>query len=237
MKSIWNIISCLAIVNLLALVILVGWLWGTDRLDRKRVTDLRAMLAVTGPEAAAAAAEAARDAALLQEQAAEKERREHPSFSSAERIALASVQEQHEGQAARSLADIQDHLLAQLDMATRQVDEERAALEVERQQWQDGTGAERRRRIDEQFTKAVKILEELPPKRAKSKIVELAATGKIDQAVAYLNAMNQRKAAKVMAEFKTDPEQKLATELLERLRTFGVGDDAETDSGNAGTTS
>ena len=38
----------------------------------------------------------------------------------------------------------------------------------------------------------------------------------------YLDAMNQRAAGKVLAEFKTDQENKLATELLERIRTLGL---------------
>ncbi len=237
MKSLWNAVSFAAIANLLALVILAGWLWGTGRLDRERLGELREMLSLTGPQAAAAAEEAARAVAALQEQAADQERRDNPPLSSAERIALASIEQQQSGQVARSIEDTQDHFLAQVEMATRQVDEDRAALEMERKLWEESTGAERQRRSDEQFIQAVKLLESLPPKRAKGTILELAAGGNIDQAVAYLDAMNQRAASKLLAEFKTDQEKKLATELLERLRTFGVGDDAETDSGNAGTTS
>ena len=58
-------------------------------------------------------------------------------------------------------------------------------------------------------------------RQAKGKLIELVNTGRKDQAVAYLDAMNLRNAGKVLAEFKTAEENKLATELLERIRTLG----------------
>ena len=37
MKTLWNIVSFMAVVHLLALLMFVGWLWRTERLDRGRV--------------------------------------------------------------------------------------------------------------------------------------------------------------------------------------------------------
>ena len=37
MRFLWNIVSFLAVVHLLALLMFVGWLWRTDRLDSQRV--------------------------------------------------------------------------------------------------------------------------------------------------------------------------------------------------------
>ena len=46
MKTLWNIVSFLAVVHLLALVMFVGWLWKSGRLDGARIDELREMLAV-----------------------------------------------------------------------------------------------------------------------------------------------------------------------------------------------
>ena len=76
--------------------------------------------------------------------------------------------------------------------------------------------------FDGQFAKVVRQLESVPPKQAKQIMLNLIGTGRADQAVAYLDAMSARPAAKLLREFKTDRETELATELLEQLRTFGV---------------
>ena len=101
------------------------------------------------------------------------------------------------------------------------------------ERWEKTVAAEVSRKADEQFAKTVKLLESLPPKQAKQTIVELLSTDKADQAVAYLNAMKPRLAAKVLGAFKTTAENKLATVLLEQLRTFGLPADGPDDAGNA----
>ncbi len=65
--------------------------------------------------------------------------------------------------------------------------------------------------------------------------MELVGTGKMDQAVAYINAMDDRKRGKLLGAFKTPVEQKLATELLEQLRTFGQPANGPDDASNADT--
>ena len=47
MRVLWNMLSFLAVVNLLALAMVAGWLWKTDRLDRDRLERLRALFAQT----------------------------------------------------------------------------------------------------------------------------------------------------------------------------------------------
>jgi len=72
-----------------------------------------------------------------------------------------------------------------------------------------------------QFKKALATLEGLKPDKAKAALQELINGKQVDQAVAYLNAMQERMRTKVIDEFITaDP--KVATDLLERLRTRGM---------------
>ena len=66
------------------------------------------------------------------------------------------------------------------------------------------------------------MLEGLPPKQAKDWILELVGSGKIEQAVKYLDAMSATKSANLLKSFKTAAETKSATDLVERLRVLGL---------------
>ena len=149
-------------------------------------------------------------------------RSRNPPLPSSERIGVISTTLQEDERANRHLENVRRQLLQQFHVAAQQIELDREALETEQAGLAKGIGAEQQRRADTQLAKAVKLLESLPPKQAKQKIVELVNTGKMDQAVDYLNAMNTRAAGKVIREFKTAEENKLATELLERLRTHGL---------------
>ena len=71
---------------------------------------------------------------------------------------------------------------------------------------------------DEQFQKALTLYQSLQPKDAANTLKELYERGDIEQVVAYLNAMESRKASKIVAQF----EPPVAADLLERLRTRGL---------------
>ena len=229
MKTLWNIVSFLAVVHLLALVMFVGWLWKSGRLDGARVDELREMLAVTIPEAEAAAARAAGEAALRQQEMAAENLRQNPGLPSGLRVRAITDARQSEERAVRRLSDVKAELARQMVQAQARIDEQQAALESERRAIDDATAGEREQRRADQLKKAVKLLESFSPKRAKLHIIELVNSGSKGQAVIYLDAMNQRIAGKVLAEFKTDQEVKLAKELLERVRTLGRPDRQASD--------
>ncbi len=236
MKTLWNIVSFLAVVHLLALVMFVGWLWNSGRLDKDRVGELREMLAMTIPEAQAAAAESTRQEALQQQQMAEENLRQNPGIPSGDRVRTMTDASQSEQRSVRRISDVKADLARQMAQAQASMDEQREALESEQRSIEDGAAGERERRSADQLKKTVKLLESLPPKQVKRQIIELVNSGSKEQAVIYLDAMNQRIAGKVLAEFKTDPEVKLAKELLERVRTLGRPDgqaSAPTDSSDA----
>ncbi len=233
MKTIWSIVSFLAVVHMLALATFAVWLWHSDRLDGARVQQVRELFSMTIPEAQVAAKRA--ETQVKAELAERKELafRADPPFSSAAAIELGSQVTRHTDQEIRRLEDAKQRRLAQLAESQRLFEEQEAASKARVERWEETAAAEVSRKTDEQVAKTVKLLESLPPKQAKQKIVELASTGKTDQAVAYLNAMKPRLAAKVLGAFKTAAENKLATDLLEQLRTFGLPADGPDDAGNA----
>jgi hypothetical protein len=222
MKTLWNALSFLAIVHLLAILLFTLWLWQSSRLSGERVEAARALFAPTMAQAELAAKEAEREAKERQRQAEDDARRIDPPVSSEVRMQQIARMEDIEQRAVRRMADERGMLFEQLEEATRRIDQREAALEAEKRAWRESVEAERQRRESEQFAKAVRQYESVPARQAKNMLLELVDSGETAQAVAYLDAMNARAASKVLAEFRTDAEIQLATELLERLRTLGV---------------
>ncbi len=236
MRTVWNTISFLAVVNLLALAMFIAWMWQTDRLDAQRVEELRAMLAMTIPDAKAAAALAQEEAVLAADEQAEVALRQNPGLPAADRIKTLTSARKVEQRTVRRIHDEKAQLSRSLALQEARTYEQRAALEAERKAMEGGFSSEQERYAEGQLKKVVKLLESQPPKQTKKELVQLVIEGKKDQAVLYLDAMSARGRGKVFREFKTDAEVKLATELLERIRTLGQPDgqvDAETDSSNA----
>lgn len=218
MKALWSAVSFFAVVNLLVIVFFVGWLWRTDRLNMDRVQKVRELFAPSIAE----------EARLAEEAAAEAKRDAPPEIvparlSSAERLDAMTALHDQERQVSQRLREEGQMLSRQFELLTRQTQAEREAFEAERQSWEDATRAERERKADEQFAQTVQQYESIPARQGKEMLVELIGQGRREQAVAYLDAMKPRAASKILREFKSPQEVVLATELLEELRTFGLG--------------
>ncbi|MCA9296549.1 MAG: hypothetical protein KC983_08525 [Phycisphaerales bacterium] len=232
MKRLWNMISFLAVVNLLAMGIFVGWMWQTGRLNIDRLRSLRESLMVTSADEAASmqTKEAAEQRARAE--AEDLARRENPPLPSSVALRRNDDNSMRDAQIVRRLVDEKALLVDQLSMKTQQIEAERAAFEAERAAWQSATADERQRLTDTQFAKVVDLYSSIPAKQAKEMLINLVRTDDADQAVAYLNAMEIRAAAKIIKELKTDAENQLATDLLEQLRTHGLGATAMESTGN-----
>jgi hypothetical protein len=222
MRTLWSLLSFLAIVNLLALVMVVGWLWQSGRLTRGRIDDIRAVLALPESQAAAAASRSVSEAEKERLRLMEEARRAHPPTDSATQIEQVAFVQQQQEHVRRRLEDERTMLSLTLTRATAQLEASITAFERERAQWQSSRSDDTQRKIDEQFLQVVRQLEQLPAKQAKGILQSMVADNNVDQVIAYLDAMSPRAAAKVLREFKSDVEMPLAASLLERLRTFGV---------------
>lgn len=225
MKTLWNVVSFLAVAHLLALAMFGGWLWQSGRLSRGRLDAVRRTFArpVADEEAAADAERTSR------EEIEPLQRR--PALPASEQIRLTGMASEQTRMSERRLADVRDRLAAEIERAGRRLELLERALEAERKRYDQGIDDLEQRKNDAQFAKAVKLLESQPPRIAKERLAELMRAGDADQAVAYLDAMNERAAGRILAEFKEPGEGRLATELLERLRTRGV---RPTEEGAAG---
>jgi len=222
MKTLWNIISFMAVVHLLALLIFIGWLWQSQRLNQDRIQQVREIFAVTIPEASAVEESEAQAQATEQTEQREAENKQRWGFSSAEIInSYASIQAQ-ELQAVRRVKSEVEALQFQLDQQTRAINARQSRLDARDESWKQANAAEVARKSDEQFQKTVKLYESAKPKLAKARLLSLYEGGNLEQVVAYLDAMNPRASKKILDEFKSDPENTMAAKLLEALRTFGL---------------
>lgn len=221
MKSLWLIISAVALANVLAIGGLIGWLAATDRLNQDRVQKIREMLAkpIAAEEQERLAAEAAAKAAD-DDQARAIRLAAAPVPASAQ---LATDREEAELALQRMLRRQReiDDLGAQLvrrqddlDQREKALEQRIAAFEAEKQRYLEIEGAG-------QFQAALETLEGLKAKEAKALLRTMLDQGQSEQVVAYLARMDERKRSAIVSEFAKE-QAELAADLLERLRTRGV---------------
>lgn len=221
MKAIWTILSVLAVANLLALGALVGWLRTSDRLDVTRVREVRKLLSETVSARKAREDEAAARATADEKAAAEKAKEGQPPVGAADALSLKLAQGKADQERLDSLKREVQILRDTLQRDRVQLDAEKATLKKEREDFERARKVVAETEGNAQFKKALATLEGLKPDKAKTTLQNLIDQKQVDQVVAYLNAMQERTRMKVLDEFvKSDP--KVATDLLERLRTRGL---------------
>lgn len=221
MKALFNAIAILAIVHLLAVIGLVGFIVGTGRVDERRIDELATMLSET------TAARDAREAAEVEEaeaeaRAAAEDLSQVPLTAEQQidrKLTLSEADRQVVQRMRREVEDLRRSLRAErelLDEHTRAFVAERDAFEAERERVMRTEG-------DEQFQQVLATLKTMKADLAHELLattIEQQADGETI-AVAYLDNLPPRNRAKILDEFNTqDPA--LAARLLERLRTRGV---------------
>ena len=233
MKTAWNIITLVALANLIAIVGFVWWLHFSGRLDMGRVEAVRTMLSETISDQTARETAEATEAERAAGAAAEAALMDGSPVTAQETLAMRLEVSEIDRQRLERLKQEVEALSATLARERRLFEQERAAFESEK----TGFEAMRERLAaiegDAQFAKSVAVLETVKAGDAKGMITELLGTDP-QQAVAYLNAMKARQRAKVIAEFNKDGSTDVATDLLEKLRLHGLDTGAVAGAGNGG---
>lgn len=237
MRTLGKVIAAMSVLHVVAALAFVGWLAGTDRLDRDRVERVKAIFAMTVAEETAeeeALALAEAEAIAVTERVAALDEKAAGVGSADERVE--DDRTQHEI-AMRKLEKTQSDvkaLLRNLDFAQRKVEREREELQTKQALLDKRLKEIEQRANDKGFQNAIALYESLPPKQVKSMFLELIAGGDSDQVVAYMESMDPRKAGKVLQEFKSPDELKRATDLTERLRLRGSHLVSDAPAGAAG---
>jgi len=227
MKTLWNILSVLAVANLLALIGFVFWLVGSQRLSMDRVRGLREVLVETVPQ------ELERKKADEQKSADEKAAREatakaaKPPMTAAEKVATRIEATELDMQRYKKLQSDIEAMQVSLRAQQDQLALERRGLEDERRQFEKSKTDTADRVLSAQFKKTLAALEAMEVKAAVATLKELmfstsakSADGR-QIAIGYLNAMSPSKRNDILGSLgKSEPN--VAAELLEELRNFGV---------------
>jgi hypothetical protein len=250
MKTVWTVLSVLAIANLIALAGLLGWLAKSDRLNMDRVRAVReAIIKPIAQEKSELDLKAkAEDASRAQAQAEAKASK--PPLTAAEklqaRIEATELDRQRLERLKREVSDLQKQLAT--DRA--RLERERTAFATEKKAFEDSVASTTVASSDAQFQKTLKVLVGQKPQQAVTLLMQMLAAPApaIDlnmvpvangatladpaapqsthteqgmaTVVGYLDAMSDKPRGKIM-EALTKTDPKLAADLLERLRTRG----------------
>jgi hypothetical protein len=245
MKTVWNILSILAVANLLAMVAFAGWLKSGDRLDAARLMKIRDMLRET--RAQQADREASEASMAAEARAAGPAEAVIPIAASElleQRLSGDAIDQQRLERLRREVSDLQQTLRRERAI----LDEQRDQFKAERDEFEERLARLEELKGSQQFKKSLGTLEALKPTEAKAVLLEMLGAGpgaapqdtapdsvgsqsaatppqettdRYEQVVAYLDAMQDRVRAKLMTEIATD-NPALAADLLDRLRTHGL---------------
>jgi hypothetical protein len=221
MKTVWNLLAVLAVANLLGLGAFVGWLKMSNRLDRERLHEIRTVLTQTVSQRKADADAVTAKADQDKKTAAEQAKVGTPPVTASEaldlKIQLSQFDQARLEAMRRDVSLLQDTLRRE----RQALDADRAAFAKEKSDFEKARQTVAATEGNVQFKKTLATYESLKPDKAKLALKQLIDQKQTDQAVAYLNAMQERPRTKVIDEFlKDDP--KVAADLLERLRTRGM---------------
>lgn len=220
-KSMWLVISTLALANILAIAGLFGWLKMTDRLSAERIEEVRRVFSQTVAEQAEEEREreASANTRSVEERLAEGEGLVPVTAPTRNRI----VHEQDEIARQRVARAEREHrdLLRTATKQLQELEVKEAAFEERMRAWEEMRTRLTEQESTEQFQKAVKNYEAQKPDVAKNMLDALIERGEMEQVIAYLDAMQARKSAKIVDAFAQD-DPALAARLLEQLRTFGI---------------
>jgi len=232
MNSFLKLVIVLAIAHLLAALGFVAWLFASGRVDGERLTRVREIFSTTIAEEKRARGEEESKAAAVAADADLVRRLRELPLASAERTDTDSRAGDRIELGLRTFEDKTRRLRDELRKDGESLDQRIQSFEKRKSDWEKSIAADKQRVTDEQFRKAVKNLESLPPKQAREVVLELVRTSRMDTAVAYLDAMSSAKASNLLKSFKSEEETKVATELLERLRMLGLESEARAERTN-----
>ena len=221
MRTLFTAFILVLVVNAFALAGLAGWLGATGRLSKDRVRAAADVFHNTLEEQAAleAEAEAAEAEALeLAEQALRLQQvAGGPVTPEARLDKIQRVDETQRAMIDRRKTEVES-LQRQLDTQRKLIEQRLAELDAKQKAFDEAVVAQLQEMEDEDFKQAIAMLEGIPPKQAKAVFQQLLKDGGQEQVVSYLYAMEERKAAGVLKEFKQPNEVAQAADLIEQLR-------------------
>jgi cell division protein FtsB len=224
MRSVLTATIALILIHVAALLALLAWLYQDGRLDQDRANQVVALFSKTIAQEKQEAALAVQLEAETQEKARNIARLESVAngpITLEQRLSTQRARDEvAQARVDRLQREIKD-LRRQLGVAQAQLVKEKQDLEAQRKAFEELRARETKLKADADFEQAVSMYEQLRPKQAKQMFQDLMKAGQTPQVVDYLAAMQLRKAAAVLKEFKATDEVAQVTMLVQMLRQRG----------------
>ena len=201
LKTAIGLFACFCIATLLAQIAILGYLGLSWQLDREKTVQMLAI--AQGIDLFAAQKEAQSDD--------EKVATEEPSYQDwIDRRATMFRDLELREQAI-------DNALAQLSLERGQLANDQKTYVRIREAFETQLAASKADAEGEGIETLGSILESIKPQQAKDQILDMLDSEEIDKVVVLLNAMTGSKRAKIIAEFKSETENKKVSEILRRI--------------------
>ena len=233
MRTLWNILAFVAVVNLLALCFGAGWLWYSGRMDETRMHAVRELFRLPLAEVEAIRLQSEQDQQAQLDMDVESRRWSQVPATSLSAIEAGErwqdlerlIQERLEGEADALASGIEEQLArrtAELDDRERLVTQREEAVAVRVQAAQD-----------EDFQMMVASLAELDEDEALSILMGWVQKGDRALVVSVLASIDEDKRTDLIAEMVKQQQSELAGNLLIELRDRGQGTTDDVENVNA----
>ena len=224
MKTIWNIVSFLAVVNLLCLGLAAAWLGWTGRLDEARLTEVQDIFRIPTSDAARLIAERREVEELAAAQALELQRWGQMPFSTAGAI---DAQEQYRDLERLGELRLQRQAATLVDEINQQATRRRtelAAREANLKRREQEIDAIERRSQDADFKVMVGDLEAMDADAALAVIENFLDQDKDKLVIDVLATLDETRRQEILEGFVDRGRPEMAGQLLLRLRDRTAND-------------
>lgn len=220
MKKITKAVFIVAILNLLAILGGVGWMFSSGRMSKDRVMELSSLFSepVAVVEMKLKAEQAAIDKELAEQEAPLPALALNTEERNRVRVEMTQVDRQRLDRMKQEVKNLQLSLRKERQAAI----DERAELDNEKKEFD--LMRERLAELEggEQFQKSLDTLSGMSAKDSTKVIQSMLNDSKEEEVLAYLSAMDKRVRSSIMTQIVKGGDNKLAADLLESLRVHGL---------------
>ncbi|MDG2132730.1 MAG: hypothetical protein P8J88_04515 [Phycisphaerales bacterium] len=234
MRTLWNMIAFLAVVNLLAIGLAIGWLGWTERLDQDRLDEVRELFRIPTAEAARLVSERAAFDAQAAEEAIELERWGQMPFSTEGAI---DAQEQYRELERLGQARLQrqaETLKREIDQQALQFDRLRAARSSALDAREARIATMEARSRDAEFVRLVGDVTAIEIDAAIAVVEDFLSRDETLLVVDLLAAVEEERRQEILEGFIERGKTAMAGELLLQLRDRTAIDAVDPENPDAG---
>lgn len=219
MKKLIKALMVVAVLNLIAVLAGVGWVFASGRVDKQRVMEVVDMFEETtmGRDSRVEIEEVEAAALLANEERALPDLAMNADELNNVRLQMTQIDRSRLERMQREISDLQNTLKRERALLSNErldFETQRKAFDSMRQRLASIEGSD-------QFGKSLSVLKESKAKDSKAMLSVLIDQNKREQVVTYLSALSTGVRTEIIAVFVKDGDAELAAGLLESIRMRG----------------